>query len=83
MRGDSQDHAEKDLEKDAVPETPQSESSGDIEFEAGSANRRLGYSDLLKPVERVTVREWREDAFKRRTASSFSRSTFTTTSYPL
>jgi hypothetical protein len=43
----------------------QDKKCGDVEIEAASANRRLGYLDLIKPVEEVTVREWREDAFKK------------------
>jgi hypothetical protein len=46
-------------------EQEQGKQSGDVESEAATANRRLGYLDLIKPVEEVTVREWREDGFKR------------------
>lgn len=65
MNGDHENDAEFDSEKNAVSEIPQWKSYGDAELKAASANRRLGYLDLTKPVEHVTVREWREDGFKR------------------
>jgi hypothetical protein len=52
-------------EKVVVSEQEQGKQSNDVELEAATANRRLEYLDLIKPVGEVTVREWREDGFRR------------------
>ncbi|QDS71619.1 hypothetical protein FKW77_007110 [Venturia effusa] len=62
--GDNEHDAEHVLEKNTIS-TLQHTPSGDVELEAANANRRLGYLDLIKPVDQVTVREWREDGFNR------------------
>jgi hypothetical protein len=63
-----------DNEKIAVLEEEQRQGVGDVEKEAATANHRLRYLDLIKPVEEVTVREWQEDAFKRRKREPLDRS---------
>lgn len=65
MNCDHQNDAEKDPEKHVFSEIPQSMASGHVEFDAVSANQRLGYLDLMKPVERLTVREWCKDGYRR------------------
>ncbi|KAE9993780.1 hypothetical protein EG327_003285 [Venturia inaequalis] len=66
IEGDSRGDVEHDheSEKNAISGLKELNQSRDVEFEAASANRRLGYLDLIKPVERVTVGEWRKDGFK-------------------